>query len=88
MWKALKWFFIGWALLLILSDLQITTSLYKYEDNRVVVNFLAGRQISPGAPLSGMRGGWRPLVWSGRQTQAGRPAAVAARMTDAMQEAS
>lgn len=39
MWKALKWFFIGWALLLILSDLQITTSLYKYEDNRVVVNF-------------------------------------------------
>ncbi|WAF91305.1 hypothetical protein NRZ28_03330 [Aeromonas hydrophila] len=39
MWKVLKWFFIGWALLLILSDLQITTSLYKYEDNRVVVNF-------------------------------------------------
>ena len=29
MWKALKWFFIGWALLLILSDIQINTSLYK-----------------------------------------------------------
>ncbi|TNJ14203.1 hypothetical protein CF111_21445 [Aeromonas sobria] len=39
MWKALKWIFICWALLLILSDIQISTSLYKYEDNRVLINF-------------------------------------------------
>jgi hypothetical protein len=39
MWKALKWIFICWALLLILSDIQISASLYKYEDNRVLINF-------------------------------------------------
>ena len=39
MWKALKWLFIGWVLLLILSDVQISTSLYKYDDNKVVVSF-------------------------------------------------
>ena len=39
MWKALKWIFNCWALLLILSDIQISTSLYKYEDNRVLINF-------------------------------------------------
>ncbi|MDQ1885883.1 hypothetical protein [Aeromonas salmonicida] len=39
MWKVLKWLFIGWVLLLILSDVQISTSLYKYDDNKVVVSF-------------------------------------------------
>ena len=33
MWKVLKWLVIGGVLLLILSDVQISTSLYKYDDN-------------------------------------------------------
>lgn len=39
MWKVLKWLVIGGVLLLILSDVQISTSLYKYDDNKVVVSF-------------------------------------------------
>lgn len=39
MWKALKWSFIAAVLLLILSDIQINTSLYKYEDNSVLISF-------------------------------------------------
>ena len=39
MWKMLKWSVIGGVVLLILSDIEISTSLYKYEDNRVLINF-------------------------------------------------
>jgi len=39
MWKMLKWSVIGGVVLLILSDIEISTSLYKYEDNRVEINF-------------------------------------------------
>jgi len=39
MWKMLKWSVIGGVVLLILSDIEISTSLYKYEDNSVQINF-------------------------------------------------
>ncbi|MGL5031020.1 MAG: hypothetical protein ACRC8Q_07690 [Aeromonas sp.] len=39
MWKILKWIFIFTVMLLILSDIQVSTSLYKYEDNRVLIQF-------------------------------------------------
>lgn len=39
MWKMLKWSLIGSVMLLTLSDIQINTSLYKYEDNSVLIRF-------------------------------------------------
>ncbi|MGY3884995.1 hypothetical protein [Aeromonas aquatica] len=39
MWTVLKWSVIGSVLLLILSDIQISTSIYKYEDNKVRISF-------------------------------------------------
>ena len=57
MWKALKWISSGWALLLILSDIQISTSLYKYEDNRVLISFPRWEAKQPWGTLSGMPDG-------------------------------
>lgn len=39
MWTMLKWSFIGGVLLLILSDIELKTSIYKYEDNQVLISF-------------------------------------------------
>ena len=59
MWKALKWIFICWALLLILSDIQISTSLYKYEDNSVQINFPRWQSEQP----------WGSLRWHAGQVE-------------------
>lgn len=52
MWKMLKWSVIGGVVLLILSDIEISTSLYKYEDNRVEINFPRWQADQPWGTLS------------------------------------
>jgi len=51
MWKMLKWSVIGGVVLLILSDIEISTSLYKYEDNSVQINFPRWQGPKPASVL-------------------------------------
>ena len=59
MWKMLKWSVIGGVVLLILSDIEISTSLYKYEDNRVEINFPRWQADQP----------WCTLRWHAGQVE-------------------
>lgn len=52
MWKALKWSFIAAVLLLILSDIQLKTSIYKYEENSVLISFPRWQPKQPWGTLS------------------------------------
>lgn len=58
MWKLLKWIFILWAALLILCDISIHTSLYKYEDNSVELRLPRWQATTPWARLY-----WKAGVW-------------------------
>ena len=68
MWTFLKWFFICWALLLILSDIQIRTSLYKYEDNQVVIKLPRWQTKQPWATFE-WHAGRISSHWYGLQGQ-------------------
>ncbi|MDU1144059.1 hypothetical protein [Aeromonas rivipollensis] len=59
MWTMLKWTVICGVLLLILSDIQISTSLYKYEDNSVQINFPRWQSERP----------WGSLRWHAGQVE-------------------
>ncbi|PJG59119.1 hypothetical protein [Aeromonas cavernicola] len=72
MWWALKWFFISWALLLMLSDIQISTSLYQYQQNRVLINIPRWQANRPWATLQ-WHVGRIEAHWYGL---AGKPAAI------------
>ncbi|MCS3461678.1 hypothetical protein ACW5WQ_15135 [Aeromonas rivuli] len=52
MWTLLKWFFIGWVLLLILSDIELSTSIYRYQDNKVDIAFPRWESKHPWATFS------------------------------------
>ncbi|MFC5706815.1 hypothetical protein [Aeromonas eucrenophila] len=72
MWTVLKWSVIGSVLLLILSDIQLSTSIYKYEDNRVQINFPRWQPKQPWATL-GWHAGQTEFHWYGL---AGKPKPV------------
>lgn len=59
MWRALKWILILWALLLIICDFHIQTSLYKYEDNRVEVRLPRWQPLFPWARMIWHAGTWQ-----------------------------
>lgn len=59
MWKLLKWIFIGWAGVLVLCDMRLQTSIYRYEDNRVELRLPRWQADTP----------WARLIWHAGQWQ-------------------
>lgn len=71
MWRLLKWCLVGLVLLLIGSDIELSTSLYRYQDNRVEIAFPRWESQHPWATFSWHAGESR-FHWYGL---AGKPVA-------------